>query len=109
MGAATYTDTVLACQNPATLDYVACKQVISPYAPFLNPDLNNNTRAQIMGSIAAGVETITPGQFAIQEFDFRATANLVPALPLPYVGLAALGLGALGCLAARRSNRDCKG
>jgi hypothetical protein len=109
VGAATYTDTVLACHNPATLDYVACKQVISPYAPFLNPDLSNNTRAQIMGSIAGGVGTITPGQFSIQELDFRATANQVPALPLPYVGLAALGLGTLGCLAARRGDRACKG
>jgi hypothetical protein len=43
-GDATETKTVLACENPATLDYIACRDLISPYAPWLNPDEDNNTR-----------------------------------------------------------------
>jgi hypothetical protein len=70
-GAATETKTILACENPATLDYVACKHVISPYAPWLNPDNDSDTRQQILGCIAAGVGTITPGEFEIITYDFN--------------------------------------
>ena len=70
-GAATETKTVLACENPATLDYIACKHVISPYAPWLNPDDNNDTRQQILGCIAGGVGTITPGAFELITYDFN--------------------------------------
>jgi len=65
------TKTVLACKNPATLDYVACKHVISPYKGFLNPDENNNTRRQITGCIAGGVGTINPEEFEIVSYDFN--------------------------------------
>ena len=64
------TKTVLACENPATLDYVACKYVISPYKSFLDPDQNNNTRRQITGCIAGGVGTINPAEFEIVSYDF---------------------------------------
>jgi hypothetical protein len=57
------TKTVLGCTNPATLDYVAAKVVISPYAPFLNPDNDNNTRKQILGCVRGGVGTINELQF----------------------------------------------
>jgi hypothetical protein len=71
MGAATETKTVLACENPATLDYVASKYVISPYASWLDPDQDNNTRKQILGCIAGGVGTINPGEFEIITYDFN--------------------------------------
>jgi hypothetical protein len=64
------TKTVLACENPATLDYVSCKQVISPYASWLNPDNNNNTRNQIQGCIDNGIGTIDPDKFEVVSYDF---------------------------------------
>jgi len=70
-GAAAETKTVLACENPATLDYVASKYVISPYASWLDPDQDNNTRKQILGCITGGVGTIDPAEFEIIEFDFE--------------------------------------
>lgn len=70
-GAATETKTVLACRNPATLDYVACKNVISPYAAFLDPDQNNHTRDQILGCIAGGIGTINPEEYEVISFDFN--------------------------------------
>lgn len=70
-GGATETKTVLACTNPATLDYVSCKHVISPYAAWLNPDNDNNTRRQILGCVDAGTGTITPGEYEVLEFDFN--------------------------------------
>ena len=48
-----------------TLDYVACRDVISPYAAWLNPDLNNNTRKQIVGCNSQGIGTIDPSMFQI--------------------------------------------
>jgi|GEM_PF-1227559 hypothetical protein len=62
------TKTVLACTNPATLDYVACKQVLWPSHPaytFLDPDLNNNTRNQILGCISGGIGTIDPAKITV--------------------------------------------
>jgi hypothetical protein len=70
-GGAVETKTVLGCENPATLDYVACKYVISPYASWLNPDQNNNTRKQILGCINGGVGTINPAEFEVITYDFN--------------------------------------
>lgn len=69
-GAATETNTVLACENPVTLDYVACRDVIAPYAAWLNPTLNNNTRKQILGCASQGIGTIAPDLFEVVTFDF---------------------------------------
>lgn len=70
-GGAVATNTVLACDNPVTLDYVACRDVIAPYAPWLNPDLNNNTRRQIVGCNSQGIGTINPSLFQIVTYDFN--------------------------------------
>lgn len=70
-GNATETKTVLACDNPATLDYIACRDVISPYASWLNPDLDNNTRKQIVGCISGGVGTIDPAAYEVVSFNFE--------------------------------------
>jgi hypothetical protein len=67
---ATETKTVLACENPATLDYIACRDVISPYADWLNPDQNNNTRRQILGCISGGVGTISSAEYEVVSYDF---------------------------------------
>ncbi len=72
MGDAVETKTVLACRNPATLDYVACKDIISPYATFLNPDNVNNTRKQIMGCLQEGIGTIDENKYSKIEFDFNS-------------------------------------
>lgn len=73
---ATETKTVLACENPVTLDYVACRDVISPYASWLNPNLDNNTRKQILGCQSQGIGTIDPQQIEVLEYDFaHPTAN----------------------------------
>jgi len=69
-GDAVETKTVLAGTNPATLDYVACRDVISPHASWLDPDADNNTRRQITGCIAGGVGTIDPDLFEVVTYDF---------------------------------------
>lgn len=75
-GQAAETKTVLACENPVSLDYIACRDVISPYAPWLNPDLNNNTRQQILGCNNQGIGTIDPQKLEVITYDFlRPTAN----------------------------------
>jgi hypothetical protein len=75
-GDAVETKTVLACENPVTLDYIACRDVISPYASWLNPDDNNNTRKQILGCLSRGIGTIDPQQIEVITFDFnRPTAT----------------------------------
>jgi hypothetical protein len=76
-GGAVQTNTVLACENPATLDYVACRDVISPYADYLDPDLDNNTRRQILACIGGGVGTIVPDEFQVVSCDFSSR----PAAP----------------------------
>jgi hypothetical protein len=68
---AAFTNTVLACTNPVTLDYVSSRDVISPYAAWLNPDLNNNTRKQILGCNSQGIGTIDPALFQIVTYDFN--------------------------------------
>jgi hypothetical protein len=70
-GTAAQTNTVLACTNPVTLDYVSCRDVISPYASWLNPDQNNNTRKQILGCNSQGIGTIDPAQFEVITYDFN--------------------------------------
>jgi hypothetical protein len=72
---AAFTNTVLACTNPVTLDYVACRDVISPYAAWLNPNLNNNTRKQIVGCNSQGIGTIDPSLFQIVTYDFNHPAT----------------------------------
>jgi len=69
-GKAVETKTILACENPATLDYVACKHVISTYAEWLNPDKDNNTRKQILGCVENGIGTIDPNNFEIISYDY---------------------------------------
>lgn len=69
-GGATETRTVLACRNPVTLDYVACRDVISPLASFLDPDEDNNTRRQITGCISGGIGTIDDSEFTVFTHDF---------------------------------------
>jgi hypothetical protein len=64
------TNTVLACQNPVTLDYISCRDVISPYASWLNPDNNNNTQSQQLGCNSQGIGTLDPRQFEVMTFDF---------------------------------------
>lgn len=68
--AAQETKTVLACENPATLDYVSCKEVISPYAPWLDPDNKNNTRNQILGCVNSGIGTIDPLRYKVVSYEF---------------------------------------
>jgi hypothetical protein len=71
---ATATNTVLACTNPVTLDYVSCRDIMAPYAPWLNPDKlvnpgnannTNNTRRQILACNGLGIGTINPQQFEV--------------------------------------------
>lgn len=71
-GGATETKTVLACTNPATLDYIACREVIGKINPSLDPEADNNTRNQIIGCINGGVGTITDGSFSLVRYDFNA-------------------------------------
>jgi hypothetical protein len=70
IGQAKETKTVLACENPATLDYVSSKYVIAPLAPWLNPDANNNTRNQILGCVNSGIGAIEIGKYQVIDYDF---------------------------------------
>ena len=85
------TKTVLACTNPATLDYISARDVISPYAPFLNPDNDNNTRRQILGCIGGGVGSIDPGVMSVDLYDFDSPD--VPSLSIPGTALVLLAGG----------------
>jgi hypothetical protein len=64
------TRTVLACENPVSLDYISTRDVISPYASWLNPDQDNHTRQQILGCIGQGIGTIDPSKLQVLTFDF---------------------------------------
>lgn len=76
--AATRTKTVLAGTDPVSLDYIACRDVIAPYAAWLHPDQNNNTRKQILGCQSQGIGTADPAEIEVVEFDFnRPTATRV--------------------------------
>ncbi|MCP4600315.1 MAG: hypothetical protein GY847_07250 [Proteobacteria bacterium] len=70
-GNAIETKAVIACENPATLDYVACKDVISPHASYLDPDQDNNTRKQILGCVSGGIGTIDSMEFEVITYDFE--------------------------------------
>jgi hypothetical protein len=75
-GPAAATNTVLACTNPVSLDYISCRDVISPYASWLNPTLNNNTSKQITGCASQGIGTADPNQIEVITYDFnRPTAT----------------------------------
>jgi len=65
------TNTVLACENPVSLDYIACRDVISPYASWLNPDAANHTRQQLVGCASQGIGTLNPQQIDLFTFDFE--------------------------------------
>ncbi len=70
-GQAAATNTVLACENPVSLDYISCRDIISRFAPWLNPDAENNTRGQLAGCSAQGIGTLDPGQMDVVSFDFN--------------------------------------
>jgi hypothetical protein len=68
---AAQTNTVLACLNPVTLDYVSSRDLMSPYASWCNPDQNTHTRTQILGCLNQGIGTIDPTQFEVITYDFN--------------------------------------
>jgi hypothetical protein len=68
---AAQTNTVLACANPVTLDYVSCRDNISPYASWLKPDQDNQTRKQILGCMNQGIGTVHPAHFEVITYDFN--------------------------------------
>lgn len=70
IGDAAETKTVLACENPVTLDYVASRDVISPFARWLNPDQTTHTRQQILGCQGQGIGTINSQEFEVITYDF---------------------------------------
>jgi len=65
------TNTILACQNPVSLDYISCLDVISPYASWLNPANNNNTRNQMLGCSGQGIGTMDPQSIEVITYDFN--------------------------------------
>jgi hypothetical protein len=70
-GGAVETRTVLACENPVSLDYVSCRDVISPHASWLNPDADNHTRQQLMGCSSQGIGTLDPRSIEVIAYDFN--------------------------------------
>ena len=75
-GTAAATNTVLACTNPVSLDYIACRDVIAPYASWLNPDQNSHTRQQMLGCSGQGIGTLDPQSIEVVTYDFNhPTAN----------------------------------
>lgn len=76
VGTAAATNTVLACKNPVSLDYISCRDVISPYAAWLNPNLSNHTRQQLLGCSSQGIGTLDPLSMEVIAYDFNnPTAN----------------------------------
>lgn len=73
-GGAAAANTVLACENPVSLDYVACRDVISPYASWLDPNQNNHTRQQLLGCNSQGIGTLDPQQIEVITCDFNHPA-----------------------------------
>ncbi len=80
-GTATPTNTLLACANPVSLDYVAGRDVISKSAPpntnpqnlptYLDPTTqNNNTWRQLLGCHTQGIGTLDPQQMDVITYDF---------------------------------------
>jgi hypothetical protein len=75
-GGAAATATVLACTNPVSLDYIACRDVISkvgsPPPTWLDPSTqNNNTWRQIQGCNSQGIGTALPSQISVIAYDFN--------------------------------------
>ena len=72
---AAYTNTVLACTNPVSLDYISCRDVISkvgsPAPTWLDPSTqNNNTWLQLSGCSSQGIGTVNPAQIEVLTYDF---------------------------------------
>lgn len=70
------TNTVLACQNPVSLDYVSGRDVISKAGPrppsWLDPSTrDNNTWFQLLGCNSQGVGTLDPMQMEVVTYDFN--------------------------------------
>jgi len=65
------TNTVLACENPVSLDFISCRDVISPYASWLNPTLSNNSRLQMLGCNSQGIGTLDPLSIEVISYDFN--------------------------------------
>ncbi|MGO9585225.1 MAG: hypothetical protein ACLP2Y_03310 [Limisphaerales bacterium] len=73
---AAYTNTVLACTNPVSLDYISCRDVISkvgsPPPTWLDPSTqNNNTWLQLSGCNSQGIGTVNPAQIEVVTYDFN--------------------------------------
>jgi hypothetical protein len=73
---AAYTNTVLACTNPVTLDYISGRDVISkvgsPPPTWLDPSTqNNNTWLQLSGCNSQGIGTVNPTQMEVITYDFN--------------------------------------
>jgi hypothetical protein len=73
---AAFTNTVLACTNPVSLDFISCRDVISqvgsPHPTWLNPtNQNTNTYRQLSGCSSQGIGTIDPTQMELITYDFN--------------------------------------
>jgi hypothetical protein len=74
---AVQSNAVLACTNPATLDFVSCRDIANParlsaqQSNILDPEANTRTRDQILGCIQGGVGTINPNEYEIVSYDFN--------------------------------------
>ena len=75
------TNTILACENPVSLDYISARDVISkvgsPPPTWLDPtwfDPNiqdyHNTHYQLLGCNSQGIGTLDPAQIEIVTYDF---------------------------------------
>ena len=69
------TNTLLACENPVSLDYISCRDVISkcgsPQPTWLDPTTqNNNTWRQLYGCNTQGIGTLDPQQIDLFTYDF---------------------------------------
>jgi hypothetical protein len=70
---ATRTDTVLACEYPAPLDFVACRDVIAPISPYsdrLDPTVGSVSWWHQLGCCFGGGGSIDPGAFEIIDYTF---------------------------------------
>jgi len=66
---AAHTRTVGLCTDPVTLDYWMCKYVMLPAAPsqtFMNPDNDDNLRAQLVGCNSLGVGTLDESEMTVE-------------------------------------------
>lgn len=75
-GTAAATNTVLACENPVSLDYISGRDVISkcgsPAPTWLDPSTqNNNTWLQLLGCNSQGIGTLNTQQMDVITYDFN--------------------------------------